>query len=135
MDCVPDATNRCTRCGWQQKGSGKFVRRNCRKPETPEARAKREAEIAKAESAYVERIDPTPLEKAGHYAVALLRWSAAGFPRRSDEEVAAIVAICRACEKFRDGACTKCGCGVSTSRWAVVNKARMATEICSLGKW
>jgi hypothetical protein len=109
--------------------------RNCPEPETPEARAKREAELAEAAAAYQERISPTPLEKVSRYAKALLKWSAAGFPTRSDAEVAAIVAICQACEKFADGTCTKCGCGVSQSRWAVRNKARMTTETCPLGKW
>ena len=137
-DCTPDATNtKCTRCGWQWKRGGKFPRRNCPEPETPEARARREAEIAEAEAAYVERIDPTPLEKAKHYAKALLKWSAAGFPTRTDAEVAAIVAICEACEKWdcAKAACGVCGCGVSQRRWAVTNKARMKTEVCPLKKW
>jgi hypothetical protein len=140
IDCTPDESGKtCTRCGWQWKyaGTRPWPRRNCNEPEDPTFLIRRRAEIAEAEAAYIDMIDPTPLEKAGHYAKALLKWSAAGFPVRTDEDVAAIVVICRACEKWdcAKAACGVCGCGVSQSRWAVVNKARMGSEVCPLKKW
>lgn len=71
-----------------------------------------------------------------HWAQALARWTAAGFPVRSQAEVIEIEAThCRPCEKYVDGRCQECGCRVSKSRWGVANKLKMATENCPLGKW
>jgi hypothetical protein len=77
------------------------------------------------------------LADVGHYAAALARWTAAGFPTRDAAEVARIEAEhCRPCTPhYRDGRCKKCGCRVNTSGLAVVNKIAMATEHCPLGKW
>ncbi len=69
------------------------------------------------------------------WAQAIVRWQAAGRPRRSDAEVESLLAICLPCERYRDGVCAKCGCGVSRSKTAIVNKLRMTTEVCPLGKW
>ncbi|MFA5262234.1 MAG: hypothetical protein WC378_00305 [Opitutaceae bacterium] len=135
-DCIPNADNtRCTVCGWRWKRGGKWPRRNCPGADTPEARAKREAELATAETAYRETIGPSLPAKTGHYAAALLRWARAGCPVRSDGEVTAIVVTCQACEKYAGGSCSVCGCKVSHSPWPMANKARMATEVCPLGKW
>jgi len=42
--------------------------------------------------------------------------------------------ICRPCPKFSAvaQACNICGCGISASKSAWLNKARMATESCPL---
>lgn len=71
------------------------------------------------------------------YGRALRRWTWAGFPMREQAEVERIEAeICRPCEMYDDGHCGKCGCRVSKRRWfAVLNKIKMATESCPLGKW
>jgi hypothetical protein len=76
-------------------------------------------------------------DDVGHYAAALARWTGAGFPTRADDEVARIAREhCNgACDKWRVGRCVACGCNVNTSRFAVWNKIRMATENCPLGKW
>jgi hypothetical protein len=96
---------------------------------------------------YLAEIDPTTI---GHYAQALARWTAAGFPVRSAAEVRECLLICIACENFvpnrpectadacklkYGGRCRKCGCNVSTSGMAIINKAKMATEHSPLGKW
>jgi hypothetical protein len=138
MDCIPNESGtKCSRCGWEWKRGGHFPRRNCPASEDPEARKRREAELAEAKAMYQEFVDPTPPEKAGIYARALLRWFVAGFPTRENHEVAAILAICQSqvCGKFVDGRCSICGCHINQSNWAVVNKARMATEVCPLRKW
>lgn len=71
-----------------------------------------------------------------HFAHALARYAAAGFPTRSQAEVIEIEAThCRPCEKYVDGRCKQCGCRVSKSRWVVANKIKLKTEICPLGKW
>jgi hypothetical protein len=74
-----------------------------------------------------------------HWAGAILKWRKAGYPTRTDEEVARIAALCKGCEHYRDtwlgGRCAKCGCRVNESSIVVTNKIRMATEDCPLGKW
>jgi hypothetical protein len=74
------------------------------------------------------------LSDVAHYGKALFMWGAAGFPERSDEEVARLLAICQACEHYTQGRCRKCGCRVSNAP-ALINKIRMATENCPIGKW
>ncbi len=90
-------------------------------------------------------------EDAEHYAQALARWTAAGFPVRTREEVEACFRVCKGgcgngscnepCEHYRkgkkpdEGRCRVCRCGVSRSRMAVLNKIKMKTESCPKGKW
>jgi len=76
------------------------------------------------------------------YKEALLKWQRAGRPTRSEEEVKRIhETLCNPpgepcawydSEKKR---CKGCGCKVSTSSMAVLNKIKMATEHCPLEKW
>jgi len=111
-----------------------------RPPADPEFLARSKAEIAEAETQYDERIKPTMpnlAERAGHYVQALLKWRAAGYLVRTDEEVAAIVAVCEACPKWNSGkqSCGICGCGVNSSPSAWKSKARMGSEVCPIGKW
>jgi len=76
------------------------------------------------------------------YAAAVLKWTAAGFKVRSEEEVKAIFAQhCGQCEHFRPtgqtdvGYCgAGCGC-VITPNPSIRNKIFIATEHCDLGKW
>ncbi len=68
-------------------------------------------------------------------AAASARWSSAGWPSRSDEEVEAILAICKTCENYNNAGCNLCGCRVNRKRAALFNKARMATERCPVGLW
>jgi hypothetical protein len=81
---------------------------------------------------------PSPATTVPRYVTAVARWIAAGFPRRSDDEVDQIFEICRACKWMHAaGYCQKCGCRLSKSRQAMTNKIRMATEHCPLPdqKW
>jgi hypothetical protein len=71
-----------------------------------------------------------------HYAEALLRWSAAGFPARSRAEARAIYRQhCRPCDQRRGGRCQKCGCRVSAGWFALTNKIKMGTEHCPDRRW
>jgi len=71
-----------------------------------------------------------------HYAQAVARWTAAGFPVRDQAEVERIEReLCKPCEKYTDGRCKQCGCRVNQSSLAVANKIKMATEHCKDGKW
>ncbi len=126
---------RCPDCNshrWSKYASPKYVHHRC--PATPEeaaARAKQEAEI----TAGAERLGITS-EHIANYAKALWRWIKAGFPVRSDDEVAAIYAEhCEPCDELVEGRCRRCGCGVGPEGMAAMNKIRMATENCLDKKW
>ena len=79
----------------------------------------------------------TAKEMLRGYAAALARWLAAGRPTRTDAETDRLFEICEGCPRYDvdRSACSLCGCRVSRGGWAVVNKIRMATEDCPLGKW
>ena len=84
----------------------------------------------------VERLGIT-IKMAKRWMFALLNWRKAGYPTRTQKEVARIIPICKSneCGQYIAGRCKKCGCGVNSLRLAIVNKAKMATEKCPLGKW
>jgi len=70
------------------------------------------------------------------YKQALIRWNSAGRPVRSQEEVEEILEKkCKPCEWYDKGRCRGCGCRVSSSSFAVINKIKMATENCPKGEW
>ena len=73
-------------------------------------------------------------ELAKRFGDAAARWAAAGFPRRTDAEVAKLYAICSACDYFGDDSCRLCGCAASLKR-SVLNKLSLATESCPDGRW
>ena len=87
-----------------------------------------------------------------HWMHALARWTRAEFPVRSQAEIERCLRICvrcpsdnyvpdnpkcttEACRMKTSGRCKLCGCRVSKSRVAVINKIRMATEDCPKGHW
>ncbi len=73
--------------------------------------------------------------EATRYALALAKWTAAGFPTRHQKEVDRILYdFCQPCDRYRNGRCGVCGCRVNDGP-AIANKIRMATEDCPLGKW
>jgi hypothetical protein len=121
----------CPVCGWIYYGCI-APRRNCPKaPANIKARKQQEVQIATA----AERLGIKPAHVA-RYARALLRWTLAGFPVRSDAEVAAIyVEHCEPCEQFIEGRCKKCGCRTVAKGMALTNKIKLATEKCPIGKW
>jgi len=122
IDCIPNTTESvCIHCGWKKPERIKgWPKRNC--PKSPDLQPA------------AERLGIS-LADMGHYAHALARWTAAGFPARDQAEVERCEAICVACEHYRNGRCKKCGCCISKNRVAVLNKAKMATETCPVGKW
>jgi ribosomal protein L37E len=81
---------------------------------------------------------PGLARKAVSVASELARWTAAGSPRRSEERVRELFAICRECPLYQGdehtGICRACGCGLSPARY-VTNKIMMATTRCPVGKW
>lgn len=81
---------------------------------------------------------PGTVKRLWIYAQAVSAWIAAGRPERTQEQVESVLKICGECEHFTTryglGRCLKCGCNVSKGP-ALVNKARMATESCPVGKW
>lgn len=72
------------------------------------------------------------------YKEALLKWTKAGRPVRSAEEVDSILTNhCKTCDWFDAEAnrCKGCGCKVTSSSLAIFNKLKMATEKCPKGLW
>ena len=79
---------------------------------------------------------PPIATRISRWAKAVIAWKEAGSPKRSDEDVQRIVeTLCTPCDHFTGSSCRKCGCRISKSRQALVNKVRMATESCPIGKW
>jgi len=69
-----------------------------------------------------------------NFAAALVRWTTAGMPRRTESEIEERLAICQACPHLVDHHCNLCGCAcVETDQ--LMNKLALATEACPLGKW
>ena len=101
-----------------------------RRRQLPDVEPQRSIDIQPA----AEKLGIKP-EQVAHYAQALTRWAAAGFPTRTDAEVEACLAVCRECEHFTGTRCRACGCCVNRSKMAVFNKAKMKTEECFMGKW
>lgn len=71
------------------------------------------------------------------YAAALTRWTAAGRPTRTDEEVAVIVKLCEDCKHYKsdEKRCKICGCKINTSMLPIINKSRMGNTHCDKKKW
>ncbi|HOM19215.1 MAG TPA: hypothetical protein PLQ00_17930, partial [Thermoguttaceae bacterium] len=78
---------------------------------------------------------PGMFRQAVNYSKAVLHWFAAGRPTRPPEEIERILAICQACQYYKDGQCHVCGCRVTGDPAAWRNKIAMATETCPKGKW
>ena len=136
-----DGLWQCSRegCRWIYPiKSDKPPRRNCPATITEEEKQQRQqAETQRQDEAKqaAAKLGITWAD-AKHYVQALLRWRAANYPTRTDEEVETCLAECtKPCEEYVNGRCRMCGCCVNRSRIAVVNKARMRTEDCPLGKW
>ncbi len=88
------------------------------------------------ETATVQKITTT--QKVVRYTRALSRWVKAGRPVRDESEIIRIFqSDCRACEDYdkRSSSCKHCGCRVSESTIAPLNKIAMQTEHCPLEKW
>lgn len=74
------------------------------------------------------------------YTYSIAKWISSGRPKRSDDEVHRLFAICNTCPKFlylsdNSGNCGSCGCRLSLGSSAMANKIRMATEDCPEGNW
>lgn len=103
-------------------------------PPSPELPDFRQYDVQQTQAG-AERLGIT-WDDAKHYAAAISRWAAAGFPVREQAEVEQIESeLCQPCEHYRDGRCKRCGCQVTQSRIALINKIKMATEKCPIGKW
>lgn len=87
---------------------------------------------------------PSLVTRAKSYLTARKKWIEAGMPLRTEEERAAILPICQACEHydprpvapgFDGGRCKACGgCGLANER-NVLNKIAWSTEACPRGHW
>ena len=72
------------------------------------------------------------------YAEAVVEWTAAGRPERSEEEVKQIFQqFCEPCKSFAPdrNVCQQCGCRVASDGFAIVNKIKMATQHCPRDFW
>jgi hypothetical protein len=113
------------------------VTRAKRTPEEIAAAKAKDAADSQAGAAAIG--EPGLLAKGQHYALALARWFRAGCPRRTPEEAQRCEAICRtnACGLYdvTTNGCKRCGCKLSSQRWAIASKTAMATELCPVRKW
>lgn len=71
---------------------------------------------------------PGTLTLAGNLAKAVAGYVASGMQDRTPEQVAECLKACSLCELRRGVACSVCGC-------PVVDRARMASNPCPVGKW
>lgn len=84
------------------------------------------------------RRTPNLVQRAMSYAEAVVEWTAAGRPERSDEEVQRIYQhFCKPCKWFdaRHSICRGCGCRVADRGFAIFNKIKMATQHCPRNHW
>lgn len=139
--------SRLLNCEYESVGNGRYECQHCgHRPHRPLSRppvrrcgAQGKASLDLAEAA--ERLagetgDPTIIEKASHYARALLRWKRAGYPVRANEVIKRIYREhCGPCDLRKNNSCRLCGCRVVAEGAAVWNKIKMATEKCDKGKW
>ena len=73
-----------------------------------------------------------------NYAEAVIEWTAAGRPERSEDEVRQIFRqFCEQCKSFDAGrsVCQQCGCRVSRDGFVIFNKIKMATQHCPRNLW
>ncbi len=78
---------------------------------------------------------PGFVEKASHFASAMVDWAKSGFAVASEEVLQQRLDICQACQHWRGtrggtlltGRCNKCGCSGL--------KLGLASEACPIGKW
>lgn len=65
------------------------------------------------------RIGLDLVSKAARFGKSAARHVAKGFPKPPPEVIAERMAICKACPEWRDGKCSKCGCGLKAkTAWA-----------------
>ncbi len=69
-----------------------------------------------------------------NFASAMARWIAHGMRVCTQEQIEQRLAICEACEFYRDGYCQHCGCPVNDRR-EIRNKAALFSETCPRNFW
>jgi len=79
-------------------------------------------------------VPPSLVIRGWNFAAAMARWTLAGMPRRTQEEIDERLAICQACDFLQNDHCTKCGCACVESN-RLINKLSLSTENCPDGKW
>lgn len=81
---------------------------------------------------------PPLMEQLASYKDAIAKWSKAGKPVRSEEEIKRIhTDYCHNCDWYDPDQkrCRGCGCKVTTGGMAIFNKIKMATEHCPREYW
>lgn len=77
---------------------------------------------------------PPLLIRGWNFATAMARWTLAGMPRRTQEEIEERLAICLGCKFLENSQCIRCGCAcIEKNR--LMNKLALTTEKCPEGKW
>lgn len=88
-----------------------------------------------------QKAEPGLAKQAWSYAKALAKWTLAGKPVRTEEQINEIFeSHCQPCEFFRlrkdgQGNCRLCGCKLNKLPEGVKNKIAMLTEGCPDGRW
>lgn len=160
---MTDSNNivKCTRLlNWGTTEEPKFICQPCPRPENlstdeflsePKYFTKKKITLEDCQKCPYSGLDPGVLatapkpkkypsltRQAENYAIALAKWTTAKFPVRTNEEIKFIFSQhCAKCDWFdpKKKRCKNCGCRVTTSSIAIVNKIKMATEHCPRGLW
>jgi hypothetical protein len=80
----------------------------------------------------------TIMGKVISYATAVRKWTGAGMPTRTQEEIEQLYdEHCSKCSMYDkvNGVCNSCGCPANKDQPAIRNKLKMATEQCPLGRF
>lgn len=119
------------KCDFESVG-GLYRCRNCRR--IVKVLSER---ITEQECAYRPPEMPPVAEQVKNYAKAVVQHVVSGSVSRSDDEVDALLEICRACEFYNQEKerCSVCGCRCSRGKTTWLNKLRMASQHCPKEKW
>lgn len=72
--------------------------------------------------------------KVSRFAVAAALHAMRGSPKRTEDEITKLHAICKPCGRFKDDVCRLCGCRV-TRKKVYRNKLAWADQHCDEGRW
>lgn len=77
---------------------------------------------------------PSLIIRGWNFAAAMAKWTLAGMPMRTQEQIDERLAICQGCPNLQNGHCSQCGCACNESN-QLINKLAIKTEKCPIGKW
>lgn len=74
------------------------------------------------------------LTRMGRFVMHFARHAAKGMPKATRQQIENRLAICNACEHFKDDRCELCGCRCG-NRKQFLNKLAWSDQTCPDGRW